>query len=275
MTNLPTSSTIDAGVRLGIQQGDEEMRNTDVPSVDSLSDKIWFLVQDRGLGPGDRIGAERELSEQFGVTRWVIRRALEQLESQERIIRTNGRSGGIFVAHQKVPLDLSRVTALPQYLKTQGLQAGTTVIGTQILPADEELAEKFELPVGTLLIRIERLRLIDSVPLDLEWSCFPAAMFPDLLNHSLVGSLLQLLDEEYEIDRGEAVETIRSVAANRYEAAALQVPVGTPLLMVKRQARLTDGRVFEVTKELFRGESVEISITANPKKETLAQRKFS
>lgn len=241
------------------------MLNSDVSAdPQTVADAIWREALEAGLQPGDRIGAERELSTRYDVSRWLIRKALRILETRELIVRTSGRSGGVFVAHKKLVKDLARPAGLPEYLRAQGMEAGTTVLETRVFAADDYYAEQFQVPIGALLIRIERLRLIDSVPLDLEWSCFPVEMFPDLLNQSLVGSLLELLENHYGIERGDALETIKAVPADRQEALLLQVPTGAPLLVVQRRARLADGRVYEVGEEIFRGDAVEIVVPTSP-----------
>ena len=67
-------------------------------------------------GPGERLGAERELAERLGVSRSTIRAALADLERSGVVRRTRGRSGGIFVAERKVERDLTsldRAARLP------------------------------------------------------------------------------------------------------------------------------------------------------------------
>ena len=51
-----------------------------------------------GLQPGDRIGTEQELADEFGVSRPTLREALRLLSASHLIRVGRGRSGGIFVA---------------------------------------------------------------------------------------------------------------------------------------------------------------------------------
>ncbi len=50
------------------------------------------------LGPGDRLPSEKELAEQFGLSRTTVRDALRVLESQGLIAIKVGAGGGAFVA---------------------------------------------------------------------------------------------------------------------------------------------------------------------------------
>ncbi len=233
------------------------------PALDAaaVAALIREIPDQEGLHPGDRIGAERDLAERFGVGRWIVRRALEQLESEGVVLRTtNGRSGGVFVAPAKVVRDLDEFVGLPAYVRAQGMVAGATVLGTQTVPAGDELAERMGVAPDAWLFRIDRLRSADELPLSLETAWLPAELFPGLLNESLVGSVYDLIESKYGIERGEAVETITATTAARQQASVLQVHVGTPLLVVDRVARTVEGAVFEYSRDLYRAERVAIIV---------------
>lgn len=233
---------------------------TSGPDAATIAGEISGMIAKQSLRPGERIGAERELAERFGVSRWLVRKGLEQLEMDGRILRTNGRNGGVFVAPVRVVRDLTDLVGLPEYLRAQGLAAGTTVMGTRAGPADDDSIKHLGLSADAWVIEIDRLRLAEGLPLSVEKCRFPAELFPGLLDHSLVGSLYDLLEKEYRIERGEAVETITARAADRSQASALQVPVGTALLEVNRTAELITGQIFEYSTELYRSDRVAIAV---------------
>jgi GntR family transcriptional regulator, transcriptional repressor for pyruvate dehydrogenase complex len=67
------------------------------------------IVSNSGLKPGDRLGSERELAEQFGVSRVPVREALRALESMGKIeIRP---ASGSYVADPKGNLFAAEVRA--------------------------------------------------------------------------------------------------------------------------------------------------------------------
>ena len=227
-----------------------------------VADAIWENVQADGLHPGDRVGAERELAARYEVSRWVIRKALELLEEQSRILRTNGRNGGVFVAHDKVVRDLRGHVGLPEYVRARGLEAGATVLGTATTMADEKIAALMEVPVGTWMLRVDRLRLAGGLPLSFEtiWMC--AELFPGLLDRSLVGSMYELLETEYGLERGEAVETISARPVDREHLVPLQMHTGASVLAVSRVGRTVSGEVFEYSEEFYRADRTEIVVRA-------------
>src|SRR5256886_5492407 len=74
------------------------------------------------LSPGDRLPAERELAERYGVSRMTLRQALGSLELRGRLVRSKGRYGGTFVAEPK--LELTGTSALSDQLRNLGVAAG-------------------------------------------------------------------------------------------------------------------------------------------------------
>lgn len=94
-------------------------------TAESVRQRIISMVERGALKPGDRLGAERDLAEHLGVSRSTLRQALASLEASGVVRRVPGRSGGIFVAPDKVDRDLSRIVGVPTLLRDQGFTAGS------------------------------------------------------------------------------------------------------------------------------------------------------
>jgi GntR family transcriptional regulator len=233
---------------------------TDETGALDIAADLRAAIRHDGLQPGDRIGAERDLAERYGVGRWVLRKALEELQSDGLIIRTHGRSGGIFVAPRKLVRDLDSLVGLPAYLRTQGLETGTTVLGTRVERAEGDVVKELKIAAGDLVFVVGRARFAAGLPLSIETVWLPAQMFPGLLDRSLVGSLYELLESEYHVQRGQAVESISAAPANHDQAGLLQLAYGEPLLVVKRTALLTSGEPFETSAEYYRFDRMAITV---------------
>jgi GntR family transcriptional regulator len=178
------------------------------------------------------------------------------------IRRGRGRGGGIFVAERKVERDLTSLAGLPAYLRRQGFQSDARVLSTATVEADGETAAALGLAASALVLEVVRVRLADGEPISLERALFPADRFPGLLDRSLAGGLYELLQAEYELAPGEAEERIEVVAAGGAEAKLLGVRRGAPLLAVVRTAWDADGRPFEHSHDLFRGDRARIVVRA-------------
>ena len=214
------------------------------------------------LAPGERLGAERELAQRLGVSRSTVRGALADLERSGTIVRTRGRSGGIFVAERKVERDLTSLAGLPAYLRRQGFQSDARVISTATVTAAADVAEALGLAHGALVHEIVRVRLADDEPISLERAAFPADRFPGLLDRALSGSLYELFERDYGLAPAQAEERIEVVDAGISDARLLELPRRASLVSISRIAWDTAGAPFECSRDLFRGDRVRIVVRA-------------
>lgn len=64
---------------------------------ETISEQIKDMIYERGMRPGERLPAERELMEQFRASKGSIREALSALRSQGLIRTRTGPGGGVFL----------------------------------------------------------------------------------------------------------------------------------------------------------------------------------
>ncbi|MFM7144864.1 MAG: GntR family transcriptional regulator [Actinomycetales bacterium] len=224
------------------------------PTSDQVRLRLLDLVQRGALRPGQRLGAERTLADELGVSRASLRQALGWLEEAGVVRRVPGRSGGIFVTGSKVERDLSRIVGVPMLLRDQGFAAGTRVVSVGVRPAGNQAAEALHISPGSFIVDLVRIRFADQAPISLEQAMLPADRVPDLPAKDLSGSLYELLDREYGIRPGEAIERIEVTAAGPQEAAILEIAAGQPVLAITRTTTDPQGAVFEYSRDLFRAD---------------------
>jgi GntR family transcriptional regulator len=221
-----------------------------------LSDQISTGL----LRPGQRLGAERALATDLGVSRATLRHALAVLEESGLVRRVPGRGGGTFVSKGKIERDLSRVVGVPALLRSQGVVAGTRVLSARLSAADEPTARALRLHAGDLVIDLVRIRLADGSPISVEHAMFPADRFGGMLELPLGGSVYELLEEHYGTRPKEAVERIEVVTASPDEAMILDVSPGAPLLSITRTTTDAADEPFEFAHDLFRGDRTRIVV---------------
>ena len=212
------------------------------------------------LRPGQRLGAERALAAEFGVSRATLRQALAVLEEGGVVRRVPGRGGGTFVAKGKIERDLSRIVGVPALLRSQGVVAGTRVLSARLAEADDITAQALRARPGELVVDLVRIRLADGSPFSLEHARFPARRFPGLLELPLGGSVYELLEEHFGAEPTDAVERIEVVLASADEAAILDVEPGAPLMAITRTTTDPDGEPIEFSRDLFRADRTRIVV---------------
>lgn len=221
--------------------------------------RLVDLIASGSLRGGARLGAERDLAAELGISRSTLRRALGAMERDGAVRRVPGRGGGTFVS-TKIDRDLSRIVGVPELLRSQGFRAGSRVLTAGVTMSDETTARALGLGPGALVYDVARIRLADGSPISLERARFPAEAFPDLLEQSLGGSIYELLEQRYATVPAEAEERIEVREAADEEAAILGVAPLAPLLAITRITMDAAGRPIEFSHDLFRADRTTVTV---------------
>jgi GntR family transcriptional regulator len=236
----------------------EILRGSGATVYGQIEDWLAEAIGAGRLAPGDRMPAEQDLAEWFGVSRMTLRQALAKLARRGLVTRTVGRRGGTFVAERKLEQDRTTLAGFSEQLRRHGMQPGARVLFARQRPAGPVSSAALGLQEGDPVDEVRRVRLGDGRPIVLEQSLFPAAMFPGLLECRLDGSLYELLETRYGQRPHRARESLEPVTAGVREAEALEVAEGAPLMLVERVAYAATGEPVEFARDLFRGDRTRI-----------------
>jgi len=204
--------------------------------------------------PGQRRPPEAELCQAFDISRSVVRQALRELEYQGLLYREQGK--GTFVAQPKISESLMQdLSGFYEDMVAKGLTPVTRVLRQEVQPADKKIANYLQIEPGDKVIVIERLRSVDSEPINLVTTYLPYDICPDLIDEDLTTqSLYALLEKKHGLELSHGRRTIEAVAANQYEAQLLGVEEGAPLVLLDSVSYLRDGRPIEYFHAVHRGD---------------------
>lgn len=140
---------------------------------------IDFLSEDIKNGkypPGSKIPSEGELAHEFSVSRVTLREALRVLEEDGVIIRRHGI--GTFVRDRKImPIQkLSKIISASMMFKKAGLEDRFEKIQYKKIAATRRISEKLQIPLGSKVWEVERLRTIGKQPAIYSLDYFPASI---------------------------------------------------------------------------------------------------
>jgi GntR family transcriptional regulator len=209
---------------------------------------------------GEQLPSETELCAQYGVSRTVVRQALQDLTHEGLVKRRRGK--GSFVASRKISEQLvQRLTGFYQDMVEQGLTPATKVLSKRVVPATPEIAACLEVAEGTPVIEVVRLRSVQDVPIVLVTTFIPYALCPDLMNEDLTNqSLYALLENRYQLYVARGRRTIQAVLADGQEARLLEVAKGAPLFRLDSTSYLSDGRGVEYYFAYHRGDRSQFEV---------------
>jgi len=226
----------------------------------SIRDEILDLIAE--LNVGDALPPERTLAPQFGVSRMTLRRAVEELVREGRLIRRHG--AGTFVAEPKIAQGLA-VTSFSEDMRQRGAVPSSRALGVEEINAGAQLGRLLEISPGDKVIRVVRLRLADDAPMALETLHVPRSIAPDLDGDALADrSFYELLAQRYGIFLAGGTQTIEATVTDETESEILEVPVHSPAFLFERISRSTDGRVVEFVRSVYRGDRYAFRVELHP-----------
>ena len=227
-------------------------RNSPLPRYYQLKEIMRERVQSDEWKPGDLIPSERELSEKYGISRMTARQAITELVNEGLFYREQGK--GTFVSQRKITQQLIRLTGFTEDIKARGQKPGTKVLSAQMFPADETTAEKLRIDPGTLIFRLQRLRLADDEPLAIELSQINFKGCERLLEEDLEqNSLYRLLETKYGIPLMEADQELEAGLAGNEEVQLLKISLGRPVLFTRRITYTERNQPIEYAKAVYCG----------------------
>lgn len=223
------------------------------PLHESIGGRVESSIRSGGWPPGVRLPAERELARTFGVSRATIRHALADLARRGLVRRRQG--SGTFVAEPPLAADIMASFSISSALKARGLRLATRLLASEVVEAERPVAQDLGLLPGSPVVRIERLRTVESEPLILEVAHLPAALFPGLEGKdATTRSLYDILASAYGHIVATATETIEPVMLTARESDLLGVGPNAPALLVHRVTFDRDGTRVESSQALLRGD---------------------
>ncbi len=214
-----------------------------------------------GLFPDGRLPTERELVEQYEVSRLTVRSALRRLEDEGLIERHRAR--GTFVR----PDALAKLVRDPvQWTFEEDIRRHTgshtnSVLSIEQVESPTGVAAALGLAQHEQVWRVLRLGLTDDEPLFLERRYYPLDIGVKLVDQELTERSFSEVVEKVLSVRSSKRMRFDATVANSSEARHLNVRKGHPLLVCEITSYDAEGRAIQLLQGAFRGDRFAIAMT--------------
>ncbi|MFU0920175.1 GntR family transcriptional regulator [Kluyvera sichuanensis] len=202
-------------------------------------DLLSKIYQQHSEGPR-KLPPERQLAEEYGVSRFTIRQALEKLASIGVVRIVQG--SGIWINEQtrSNPLVYNSIT------EKRFDQMRYRMVSLHKKRPEREDRQIFGLTDDDFIWQFCRLRFVDDVATQIEISRMPAALFSDL-NQEVIERSLQ----QYVLSKGLQISHLltsyRAVSVSREQSVLLGCKKGSPAMHINNRGILDGGRVYEIS----------------------------
>lgn len=229
------------------------------PLHTQIEEMICRQLETKEWAPGSAIPSENELSAIYKVSRTTVRNVITKLVQEGLLFRVPGK--GTYVSEPKIVAHSLSYAGIREQLEQMGYEVSTKLISIGKEKMDRKLMKHFPGLTDPSVYVLRRLRYLKGEPLSIHVSYLPEAYCPGIDRFDLSGEqLCTILSREYGLNRARAVETLESVAATQGEAELLNIYPGQPLLLLRDQIMDAEGRTFEYSKVVFRGEKIKITM---------------
>jgi GntR family transcriptional regulator len=222
-----------------------------------LRDAVREMLDSGGLGPGDQIPSETELSQRFGVARGSVREALKLLEQDGLIDVQHGR-GRFMSATSRLSVGrpVTQFESVTEMLAAVGYETENRVISVAIAQPDAAEAQALGLEKDAEVVRLRRLRLYENKVLVISENVFSAAILGDAtLDEQPFESSLALWMAERGHQLVSAAADIQAVACPGSVSGRREVDATQPWLLITERVVDQRGAPVLLSKDYHRGDA--------------------
>ncbi|MDF0543790.1 GntR family transcriptional regulator [Sphingobium sp. H39-3-25] len=238
------------------------VENDTGPRYMRLQRLIREAVDTHRIAAGAALPAERELVEEYGVSRVTVRKAIDGLVDEGLLERRQG--AGTFVAvpnradgEHRVEKSFSIMSSFSEDMASRGRKPGNIWIDRSEGAVTPEEAMLLGLSPGSRVLRLHRIRCADGETMAIERAMLPGWALPsaDVVNESLYAALDVVGHRPVR-----ALQRLRSIGFSAEHAEMLGISKGDPCLAIERRAFLPDGRLVEATECYYRGDAYDLVV---------------
>src|SRR4030081_44506 len=122
-------------------------------------DRVLDLIE--SLQVGQAIPSERQLTQEFGVSRLTVRAAIDELVRDGYLDRRHG--SGTYITEPKIAQPLT-LTSFSEEMRRGGMVRGSRTLELTVTSAGARLARRLQVSPEEPLVRVKRLRLPRAGP---------------------------------------------------------------------------------------------------------------
>lgn len=233
-------------------------RSRGIALYHQLETELIDLINKGDIKENDKLPSEREICNQYNVSRTTARQAIGELERKEYVYKIHGK--GTFVSPKVYKQQLLKFYSFTEEMKKLGKKPSSEVLGFELIKANEKIAIKLGINKDENIYKILRLRIADGVPMMLEFTYLPEYRFLKLQDKMLrERPMYDIFREKYNVSITKAKESFKPVLINKNDAKILNVKDGTAAMKIER-ITYEDENIIEYTVSISRGDKFEYNV---------------
>jgi GntR family transcriptional regulator len=197
-----------------------QIQNNNVHKQQHLEEVIIGRIRNEQLEPGDCIGSENQLAQDFNISRSTVRIVLDKLVSRGILFRRPGK--GTYVSFPKNASIANVLISFGDKIADMGLPHHAKLITSEISTPERDVRDKLQLAEKDVVIKIERVRYVDNQPYAIHKTYLRHDLCKNILNQDIANiSISHFISKILGITLAEAEQVIHARLASDSEKALL------------------------------------------------------
>ncbi|MFH5832825.1 GntR family transcriptional regulator [Halalkalibaculum sp. DA3122] len=223
----------------------------------------WLRTQiEKGYYQADeKLPSENELCQKFDVSRVTVRKALQTLENEGQIYRSQGL--GSFVCDDRPRQSFIQLTDFEEDMHRAGLKPSSEVLQFKPVPATDRIAGILKIDPDSTVVRLDRLRLGDGQPIAFDITWLPMFYGQLVEGYDLQGkTIYDILENDFDIPVEKGYFRMEAENASEEIAEHLNVNTGAALLLIDRLSLTVGDKPIYYQKRYYRSDRIVYELTA-------------
>lgn len=232
-----------------------------IPRHQQISEWLRQKIKDGTFGNDDKLPSENELCEKFGVSRVTVRKALQTLEHEQLIYRSQGL--GSFVRDKRSRQSFIQLTDFVEDMRCAGLKPRSSVLRFEPVSVPAEVASVLKVEPSSTVLRLDRLRLGNNQPIAFDLTWLPMFYGQLIENFDMEEETIYgILEREYDIPVEKGYYRIEAENATDYLAKHLDVAEEAALLLIDRLSLTLSEKPIYYQKRYYRSDRIVYELMA-------------
>lgn len=207
---------------------------------------IYEKIKNGNLKSGDKLKSEKELMEEYNVSRHTIRKALDILQERGFLQKSQGASTTI-TYKDPFSMPVSEITSFQELNKLMGLEAKTEVVNLEIIQ-DKKISKKlFGLDSDEEIYKITRTREIEGQKVILDIDYIRKNIINNLPLTVAQNSIYKYIEEDLGLSIGYAIKQFYAETPSKEDLELLDMKNYNVIIVVESQTFLQDNTIFQHT----------------------------
>ena len=230
------------------------------PLYYQIKEDIKQRIANQEFAQTGLLSTEKELCDYYQASRVTIRKSIELLITEGVLERGFGKTANIKC--DRVPRDLNSLDGLHEELSKKGIKCSSYILSSECITVPEELRQKLDLTDIDQLLKIQRIRYANGIPLCYQDIYLNATLIPDLDTTQLVShSLYGIIEQDYNIHIHHGNQNIQAIVSDYRVSSLLELPTPTCMLLITRTVYDEKNAFIEYSESQYIANRYSLNIT--------------